>query len=296
MPTIAGLVAATACTSTDLLWINQGTGSDRDKSATLDKAVAGGLPAAVSGYSTATLAGTDMIPVVQTGPIGKRTTPVAVVSAGLASGISDLPAASTLDRTEIVPIVQSGTAKRLPISNLALLGDLPRAVDVAKNTTTPALWGTGSGGGWAVAWGTLVDYGTCVVTRAVQQDLSPGYTVDIHLVLSSYTTSDTGNVWLSIPEAALPSGWLTEIRDSTVLTSLANGIQVPMVYKPAGGSVTAGVGTVFLRTDIAGSEVKYFLTLVLPVSWSTWVPSSTAGASLWVSYRLPSSDNPAGDA
>ena len=42
MPTIAGLTAATACTDADLLWINQGSGSDRDKSATIAKIMEAG--------------------------------------------------------------------------------------------------------------------------------------------------------------------------------------------------------------------------------------------------------------
>lgn len=269
MPTIAGLPAATSCTSADKLWINQGTGSDRDKSATLDKLVAGGLADAIVGFPAPTTPnGTETFPVVQSG-VGKE------ISLKDALAVAGSNAAALSDPLSSYALVaKSGTAYRLDITKL-----LPQSVDVCKLTTNEATWPTINGGASVDFSDALAaagfERGHLVIERRppVLRGTGGSFLLSLRALLKGYagSSSNSNTAVLSIPSAAFPSGWFTEL--SAVVGALINGHSFPFIYRSnASATRVQGICTM----DIT-SETNLAIGLGIP--WSTLMPTnSTDGA------------------
>ena len=106
MPTVPNLPAASAVASTDHLWLTQGTGTARDKKATVAQIGDAGHKALAFGDASA-VAATDKVFLVQGSGADKDKMAVlpAVVGAGLPGAMAALGAADPLDGTEFFPMV-----------------------------------------------------------------------------------------------------------------------------------------------------------------------------------------------
>ena len=275
MSTVLGYPEATSCAATDLLWVTQGTGTDRDKKATLPAVVAGGLPAAIVSFPATTApTGAETLAVVQAG-VGKEISLNDAVKAVAANA----PEATVLETSRIL-VDQTG-AKGIPITDL-----VPRSVDISKRTTSKV-----TAGAVVAEGGDDMDFDACTSSRAFVVRRVPlymegdvEYQIQIRAVFLGIANSSSNNDFarLVVPEAALPTGWFDEIESK--ITAMGGSSRYVVGYK----TNVVSHGASAQAMNVVGSSPTRSLVLYISEAWLVLFPTdNTAGATITADIVLP---------
>ncbi len=274
MSTVLGFPDASLVATTDLFWITQGSGADRDKKATVAQVVSAGLPSALPSAVGAlgapgAMANTQELAVLQGASLRKTTIQNVVDTAA-----SDAPGGGDTAASNVL-VEEGGTMVKVEMRMFQGQG-----VDFAKNTTNPPVW-TGAA---TPAWATTVDSGHIRLIRhksAIGQDTGL-YTLDIFVRFDAVSgaSSDTAFVTLSLPEAAFPAGWFDDL-DTIITMGAFNCRTTARIQKSDASEYAETTETVYIEPAIAAIQ------FVLPsVRWQHLMPDNSSGALLHISHTF----------
>lgn len=270
MSTVLGFPDASTVATTDLFWITQGSGADRDKKATVAQVAAAGLPSAVGALGApGAMADTQELAVLQGVDLRKTTIKNVVDTAA-----SGAPGGGDYSTSNVL-VEQGGSMVKYEMRQMQGQG-----VDFAKNTTNPPVW-TGAA---TSAWATVVDSGHIRLIRhksAIGQDTGL-YTLDIFVRFAAVSgaSSDTAFVTLSLPEAAFPSGWFDDLDVITTMGAF-NCRTTARIQKSDAAEYAETTETVHIEPSVGAIQ------FVLPsVRWQHLMPDNSSGAILHISHTF----------